>query len=157
MNTSNINFLLFDLEAEILFVDASSYNPDVPIQGPSLVVIPPNYVTKYFKAYNPNHTTLIEPGMFNFHCPLEDGIYMVEASICPQDQLFKRVGYLRTYNTEKLLASKIDTATKNNTNLCEYYDMWVQLLAAKNIAACNWDRANIIFESVKSRIENCYV
>ena len=153
MNTTKIDFGLFDTQFNIVFIDASSYNPDVEISEPTLLVTPPNYVSKYSKTYTPHQNTLINPEMFGFSC-LDDGIYMIEASVCPANLLFKRVGYLRTYNTRKVLKEQILRSKEEGKVNCNLIELWVSLQVAEDLATCEWDKAQIIFDYIKSQL-NC--
>lgn len=155
MNTSLIDFALYDTESSIIIVDGSSYNPDLPVTEPLVCIVPPNYVTKYSESYTPLTNKVVNPSFFNFPCNLEDGIYKIKLSVCPSTILFKEKNYLRTYNLEKKLGILANEAIRVNKDTCLYTDLILQLFVAKSIANCEPDRAMIIYNSVNDSIKPC--
>lgn len=156
MNTTKINFHIYDTDNSIVILDISSYNTDVVVTEAKLEVTPPNFNTCTPIDYIPN--TIINITSLSLGWPesniLTDGVWKLKMSVCPNDKLFKTENHLRTKNIRKCLYDKAATAIKINdqNKSCHYLKLLQHLDVAEHLVKCSetLEEAVIIFNYVIS-------
>jgi hypothetical protein len=156
MNTTKINFHVYDTPNSITVLDISSYNADVAVTESKFEVTPPNFATCTAIDYIPS--SIINITNLSLGWPeaglLPDGIWSLKMSVCPNDKLFKTESHLRTTNVRNCLYEKAAAAIKNNdqNKSCHYLNLLQHLDVAQHLAKCydTLEQAVIIFNYVIS-------
>lgn len=180
MNTSNLNLIFFDNPdpKTIYLQDVSSYNPDLPVELPMLVITPPNFQTSYSVFYPVHSLMPINSNLFGWtNIPqsdpemlskLQDGIWRFNQSIKPnglikRDYIHFRVVNLK-YKIYAYVSDKIDSDNAYFNPDDPWYGSLFRLLqildTAKYLAEkCGkCEEASIMYNTVDkqfSRISNC--
>jgi hypothetical protein len=156
MNTTKINFHIYDTPSSVVVLDISSYNTDVTVTEAMLEVTPPNFVTCTAIDYIPG--SIINITNLSLGWPicdvLPDGVWKFKMSVCPNDKVFKAENHLRTTNVRKCLYEKSATAIKNNdqNKSCHYLKLLQHLDVAQHLVKCEdtLEQGVIIFNYVIS-------
>lgn len=160
MNTSKIDFAIYDTALNIGLVDMSTYNPDLAITEPVVTVIAPNFATATTFVYIPKTVALINTATFGWCAPgnetsLADGVYTITMAVNPHAYCFKKVNYLRIFNVRKQIYTiAAEAITKRNLNKsCEVMNMLQNLEIAQHLVSdlCttdSYEKGIIIYNSV---------
>jgi hypothetical protein len=142
LKKSYIDFAIHDTHNCISVVDASYYNPELPVSNPVLEVVGPNVNSYLNTAYTPNTVFNVNTvNLFNTFHPecLADGIYTIRMSVDPNNFLFKSKTHLRVHN----LKAEIYRQAQIELERCNEeaaHKILLQLLdvdIAVNYVACN--------------------
>lgn len=151
----NIDFYIVESNdpKTIVILDRSNYL-DQP-EKPLLQVTLPGftgfkhieYIPQSINVLNSDSLDLTSPCEYDCTAPLPDGIYQITMMICPYDQLYKKVCYLKTtkfYESYQNLLLNFDIADKfhNQDQLKkDIVDIFILMESAKaEVNRCNVER-----------------
>jgi len=140
----------------ILLLDASVYNPLLPIKNGQYRVIVPNFNKYVDIPFEPgqivavNSSVLnITPGIIN---PLPAGPYHIRQSIAPNDKLYLEHVHFNIYPALELIAKNISEDNEDDVT-----DLYVQLLIAKDVAEmCDPDQGTSIYNEVTKQLDKIF-
>ncbi len=102
MNKTVLNFEIKDTEKDFVIWDCSRYNPDVPITNSLLSVTPPNFTQPFNTSFVPEHRLMLGTQELGWgDTTLGDGVYKLIFSVCPNEEVFIKINYLRFWNLRK--------------------------------------------------------
>lgn len=152
MNRTVLNFDIKDTEKELVIWDCSRYNPDVPITNPLISFTPPNFTQAHTTVFEPKQRLMFgaqELGWGN--TTLGDGVYTLVFSVCPNEEIFIKINYLRFWNLRK----KILTFA----NKCEGLEDLLYLEVAKSLTNSTdkqeTEKGILIFNQLNSKYGVC--
>ena len=157
MNQTRLEFEIISSKSHIMAFDCSIYNPDIPVTNPQIGIIPPNFSTRYVKDYTPlSRVSITAQDIYGTNCPLSDGVYTLDFSVCPNDQVFIKINYLRNYN----LRNKILTFSEGKRNDEEslkdllYLEAAAELIRRGGSEDC--EKGILIFNTLNDKYNGMY-
>lgn len=169
MNKTQLNLYFFDSPdlKTIYLQDTSIYNPDLPIENPTIEILQPNFTNSYVVIYptlslipiNSNVLGYTPTQNFEDLKCLSDGLWLFTQSVKPNGLIKRSYNHFRITNlkTELInyISDKIDSDTVYiNKNDLWYHQMFVLLqtlesakFLAENCGKC--EEAKIMYNQVQ--------
>jgi len=168
MNSTYLKLIIYDNPDlnTIYLQDISVYNPDVPIELPTLQITPPNFSTNYTLFYPTLSLIPINSNVFgwtNTNDPtklkeLQDGLWLIIQSVKPSGLINKTHCHFRITKLKSNLMNEISARLESDNIYCMdknpwYYEMFKKLQTletakylAENCGKIN--EANIMYNEI---------
>lgn len=142
----------------LVLIDASVYNPNLPVENAYLEVTPP-YFSGYIQVlYQPSHVTLINAKSLHLSQeiePLTSGVYTITQTIKPNNTLRKTHNFLFFTNELICLARMIHEAMELNICLDDFYFLHGELHVASTLVESGKVKEGLkLFEQVSKKISH---
>lgn len=148
----------------LIILDNSLYNPDITPTNSLFEIFAPNFHTAKVIEYTSGNNTIVNSTVMGWTASydlksLQDGIWTIKQSTCPNDTLKLTSYHFRIVNTKALLIQKILEAKEccDEDEVIKYYYMLQDLEIAKYMAEnCgDFEKAKVLFNSIFNKLTKC--